>query len=502
VLLSRIVRGGFFMKKWLVSLAVIHVLAGGAFAASVDTFGIGAKATSLGGAVSASSDDVFSVYYNPAGLSQVKRTQISAALQMADPALTFHDFTVLDGDGNAAAGPAEIKDKSDSLFIPFLGYAQPITDNISFGIAGLIPYGLDIEWSKNPAENPGANNWFHSYYIRETVNPTVSYKISDAWSVGVGASIGKSKSGAEKIMNYPTAPSDFLGTPAIMDTFSVANRDTIATNTYTQVFNATGDAAAAAAAANRAGTAYTVLALSHAYDGSTLELELEDSFNYSFNAGVQYRPSDSMALGLTYRGRAKAEFKGDVIINGDTVTTANMRYDHPEQIQAGIMVKPNPAVTLEADVVWTNWSHNEYQMTYFDEPLLGLLDSEYLERNWKNTNQVRLGAEWKVNQMLALRCGYFYDPSPVPDDTFDIMWPDADRKTYSIGAGFDFGNWVIDTSVQFAYAESKRIIGGETDNLNESYDPNPLPGYGDEYRVETSADGYLMGYGVTVTYKF
>ncbi len=492
VLLSRIVRGGFFMKKWLVSLAVIHVLAGGAFAASVDTFGIGAKATSLGGAVSASSDDVFSVYYNPAGLSQVKRTQISAALQMADPALKFHDFTVKDGSGATVAGPTEIKDDSDSLFIPFLGYAQPITENISFGIAGLIPYGLDIEWSKNPAENPGANNWFHSYYIRETVNPTVSYKISDAWSVGLGAAIGKSKSGAEKIMSYPTAPSEFNAMFTGRDTFTPENQAWV----YQTVLGASGDAAYA----QQVTQAYTALALTHAYDGSSLELELEDSFNYSFNAGVQYRPSDSMALGLTYRGRAKAEFKGDVIINGATVTTANMRYDHPEQIQAGIMVKPNPAVTLEADVVWTNWSHNEYQLTTFDQPLLGLLDSEYLERNWKNTNQVRLGAEWKVNQMLALRCGYFYDPSPVPDDTFDIMWPDADRKTYSVGAGFDFGNWVIDTSVQFAYAESKRIIGGESDNLNHPYNPNPVVDGG--YRVETSADGYLMGYGVTVTYKF
>ena len=35
------------MKKWLVSMAMIHVLAGGAFAASVDTFGIGAKAKML-----------------------------------------------------------------------------------------------------------------------------------------------------------------------------------------------------------------------------------------------------------------------------------------------------------------------------------------------------------------------------------------------------------------------------------------------------------------------
>jgi long-chain fatty acid transport protein len=174
-----------------------------------------------------------------------------------------------------------------------------------------------------------------------------------------------------------------------------------------------------------------------------------------------------------------------------------MSYDHPEQVQVGAMVKPVPEVTLEMDVVWTNWSINKTQYTKFSAPVLTKSD-ETLARNWNNTNQIRLGAEWQVNEMVALRCGYFYDPSPVPDDTFDIMWPDADRKTYSIGTGLNFGKWVLDASIQFAYAETKRIIGGESENINDPYNPTGITGY----HVETSADGYLMGYGLALTYNF
>ncbi len=476
------------MKKWLVCIALTHVFGATGFAASVDTFGIGAKATSLAGAVCASSDDVFSTYYNPAALSQLKQAQITAAIQMADPHLQFHDFTVSGGETAAGTdlsdiGPVDFKDDADSLYIPSLGYAQPLTKDISFGIAGYIPFGLDVKWGKNPSENPGAYNWFHSYYIRETVNPTVSYKINDTMSVGLGVSLGKSKSGAEKILHYPTAPSDYNAAFTGHDTYDPAFAQYVATNVSVA-----------------AAQAYTALALSHAVDGSKLELELEDTFNHSVNAGFLYKPKDSFAAGLTFRGRADAKFEGDVTINGTKVTTAEMRYDHPEQIQAGIMVKPIEPVTLELDVVWTRWSINESQTTYFKQPLMGLLSSETLERDWNNTNQIRIGAEWQVNPMVALRAGYFYDPSPVPDDTFDIMWPDADRKTYSIGAGFDFGNWEVDTSLQFAYAETKRIIGGESDNLNDPY--NPMPFVYDGYTVSTSADGYLMGYGVSVTYKF
>jgi long-chain fatty acid transport protein len=437
------------MKKWLVCIAFVHVFGSTAFAASVDTFGIGAKATSMGGAVCASSADVFSVYYNPASLSQLKEAQISAAIQMCDPDLTFHGYTVSGGEyangtDMSDIGPKTFSDDSDNLYIPTLGYAQPITKDISFGIAAYVPFGLDVKWERDPAKNPGVYNWFHSYYVREVVTPTLSYKVNDKVAIGAGASFGKSKSGAEKILNYP----------------------------------------------------------GQSFNGAKLKLELEDSFNYSFNAGVLYKPIETCSLGLTFRGRADAEFEGDVFINGVKQTKAKMDYDHPEQIQAGVMVKPVKDVTLELDVVWTNWSINHTQSTYFSSPLLGSMNEEILERNWNDTNQVRVGAEWQVNDLLALRCGYFYDPSPVPDDTFDIMWPDADRKTYSIGAGFNFGNWVLDTSIQFAYAETKRIIGGESENLNDPYNPYAALGIYDGYTVKTSADGYLWGYGASITYKF
>lgn len=474
------------------------------YAASVDTFGIGPKATALGGAVTAQSNDVYSIYYNPAALTQLKGGQLSMAIQMADPNLKFHNFTVSGGETTSGSalpdlGPTNINDDADNLYIPFMGYAQPITSNLAFGVAAYIPFGLDVKWPSNPTENPSAYNWFHSYYVREVVTPTVSYKINDKYSVGVGVALGKSKSGAEKILNYPVAPSAANALFTGLDTYSAANAQTAYNRVYDYYLNTLAQPdAVATAAATQGATTYTGLALSHAEDGKRLELELEDSFNYSMNLGFLYTPNEKVAFGLTYRGRAEADFTGDVTINGLKVTTADMSYDHPEQVQLGVMVRPVSNVSLELDVAWTNWSINHTQYTEFSSPLLGILPSETLEREWNDTNQLRLGAEWQVNERLALRCGYFYDPSPVPDDTFDLMWPDADRKTYSIGAGYTFGQWVIDTSIQFAHAETKRIIGGESDNLNDPYN---APGF-EGYTVSTEADGFLMGYGMSVTYNF
>lgn len=304
------------------------------------------------------------------------------------------------------------------------------------------------------------------------------------------------------------APSEVMGTDPAYDTYDATVTPVVAQGVYNSTYASyIGNGADETTAVTAATTAQqTFIALSQAftaYEGAKLELELKDSFNYSWNMGLLYTPADNVAMAFTFRGRTDADFEGDVKINGQKVTTAEMSYDHPEQIQLGVMVKPVPKVSLELDVVWTNWSANSNQLTVFDEPLMGKIYSDVQARNWNDTNQIRIGAEWQTTQKLALRCGYFYDPSPIPDDTFDIMWPDADRKTYSIGAGYDFGKWTLDASIQLAYAETKRIIGGESDNLNSSYNVEssgtPLI---EGYRVETSADGYLMGYGLSLSYHF
>jgi long-chain fatty acid transport protein len=290
---------------------------------------------------------VYSIYYNPAGLVNLKGGQFSAAIQMCVPDVKFNDYTVTGGESSITGaalpdlGGTEIKDDSDGLFIPFMGYAQPITKNLAFGVAAYVPFGLDVKWKDSTV---GAQNWYHSYYVRETFTPTLSYKINDKLSVGAGIALGKSKSGAEKILNL-AAPSEANALFTGLDTYSAANADAAYTNVYNythaNVYNRTytsypgfttdpvGVAAAAAAAATAAADAaapvaaaqgragYTALAQAYAaYEGRKLELELEDSFNYSINAGIQYTPSDKVALGLTYRGRAEADFSGDVTITG------------------------------------------------------------------------------------------------------------------------------------------------------------------------------------------
>ena len=418
------------MKKKLlyVTIGLLFSVAA-AHAGSVDTYGIGAKATALGGAYSAYADDPYAVYYNPAGLSQIEGKVFSIGTMFLDPTIKMSDFTV----GNTNHGSFE--DKSDVLVVPNMGYAQKINSQFSFGIALYAPWGLELEWDKDIAKNPGAQNAYHSYYMRYGITPGLAYKVNDKFSIGMGVTIGKSEAGVDAIE----------------------------------------------------------------YGLFDVQCELEDDVNYSYNLGLMYKPIETVTFGLTYRSETDTDFEGDIEskdIPGGYKGKATLEYNHPQQIQAGVRYQPHEQLSLECDVVWTDWSINKNQVVELEKALGGHSELEY-DRDWSDTKQLRFGIEYIYNEMFTLRGGYFYDPTPIPDDTLDMQWPDADKKTYSLGAGVNLGSFTVDTVIQYTEIEQPRILGGESDNLNGSYFP-----FDGSTPVSAKADGYIIGGGVTVSYKF
>ena len=495
------------MKKFIAISAILLSMTGQAIAGNVESFGIGARATAMGGAYTANASDPYAVYYNPAGLTQIGGPMLSTGVSVMDPNMKAHRFTVEDKDGNPIIGPVNISDESDDLFVPHAGFAMPIGKKLALGIAAYVPYGLNVEWSPNTGKNPAAYNWFHSYYIREVATPTVAYKVNDQFSIGLGISLGKSKSGAERVLYYPTTAAQAM-TKSFMaqgmsESAASAQANTIMTMTGGKLPST--KPSALSAIPDSSYQSLLLVQTLNSYHNSLMKAEMEDDFNYSFNVGFMYKPTNSLALGLTYRSKADAEFDGPVEINNVKVAEAKLDYDHPDQVQVGVRYRPHDKVSMEADVVWTYWRHNEYQREYFSPYLI--LPSNTVktyDREWNNTNQIRLGIEWQAIDFMTVRAGYFYDPSPIPDKTFDIMWPDADRKTYSVGLGFNLGpNMTLDTTLQYAIAEASRIIGGESEhNLNATYNPL-MPAYDNGARnVSLEADGNLWGYSATLNYKF
>jgi long-chain fatty acid transport protein len=219
-----------------------------------------------------------------------------------------------------------------------------------------------------------------------------------------------------------------------------------------------------------------------------------------------YKPIKELSIGFTYRSKTDVDMDGetkihDVSLPNSKVDVDDVKIDHPAQFQLGVRYIPVESFSVEVDLVYTLWSEIDNYKVYFDPALLGAIEEKKYNRDWEDTLQVRVGAEWKIDTIFALRGGYYYDPSPIPDDTFDTMWPDADKHTFSLGGGINFTDSLsLDLVVQYSVAFNKRKISGESENLNDAYyAPDGTEGAAN---VDMEADGDIWGYGATLTYRF
>jgi long-chain fatty acid transport protein len=555
------------LKKILTLSLMMIFVAGTAYAGLVETLGIGAKETAQGKAVAAQADTPFAVYYNPAGLTQIERPTITAGALVYDAQVYNKNFKLLaaeDGFQMGADGSvvAQIKKgdvindgwetgsstDNDPIVNPSLGYAMPLTDRLSFGVAAYAPYGLHIESPHDPYENPISFYAWESLYARKAVTPTLAYKVSDKLSVGFGVSLGQSESDAGKTYRY----NPFVAMAAKSET----TQQTLGAAVGQVAAAVPGGAEASDTAAIVTSIAATSVALTDSKGGTLNELSLEsqDDFNMSWNAGVMYKPTDKISLGLTYRSRATGDFEGDVLFRGTKIGSVVMDYDHPESVQGGVRYAFSDNFSVEFDLTWTRWSINEQQvekMTLDEVDKLTadsvgylvqgiqlnttLSDTEkamiiqglnanvdalkpgtveltaFHHRDWDDTFQYQLGAEWLVNDKLSLRGGFVYDPTPVPDSTFDQGWPDTDRTSYAFGLGYEINDsWTIDAVIQYIKSTPARDVSnsGELDhgfNNDGTAGLDKVDAAGNPIETTVTLDdneGVLLGGGITVSYKF
>lgn len=439
-------------KSFVFSLLAALTAANTAYSGCVQSFGTGAVAKGQSEAVVAQANDPYAVYYNPAGLTQIDRPMLSTSVNIYDAEVKIKNFEINStktGDTNLnTMGPSRMHSTGEPLVTPTMGFAMPINNDWSFGIAAYSPYGLRVLWDHDPNQNSAALYSWESTYYRTVVSPTAAYKISDKLSAGLGVSLGHSVFHTGK-----TVPANPLtGTPGL----------------------------------------------------TALKLEAEDDFNYSFNVGVLYKPNDDISMGLTYRSVTNTDFDGDIYIAGKKTAPVSIKYDHPQSVQGGIRYNFLSDLAIETDLVWTNWDINRNQI---EKTPMAPGGAFHHARDWENTVQYKIGAEWQATESLILRSGYTYDPSPVPDETFDIGWPDTDRSVYNIGMGWMFNqSWSVDSALIYVRSTPMRNVSGSSDlnhvygTMVEKYTQGAVPS--DTVNVKLKDEGLLVGYSLTVNYKF
>jgi long-chain fatty acid transport protein len=193
-------------------------------------------------------------------------------------------------------------------------------------------------------------------------------------------------------------------------------------------------------------------------------------WGYGATIGVLVKPMEKLSLGATFRTESTVKFKGEAQISNLSFlgikdkTNLKREVSWPMWIAAGAAFTPEENLTLTADLQWTQWSKiDEIETNYIEiywQIMMQQSGDDKMPMHWKNTLQIRFGAEYRMNT-FAFRAGYYIDPSPSPDSTMNVLLPSYDFNVITAGFGYALDGLQLDFSLEYLMGK-ERSVG--TDN--------------------------------------
>ena len=140
-----------------------------------------AAAIGRGNAFAATADDPAAIYYNPAGISQLRGSDIQIGAL---------NYLGIDVQYDSPAGN-HVENKFEVLTVPQIYYTfSPKDFPLSFGLGLYSPFGLAVKWPNNsPLRTLAVDSKLQ--YI--TINPVVSWQATKTLSIAAGPTINYAK---------------------------------------------------------------------------------------------------------------------------------------------------------------------------------------------------------------------------------------------------------------------------------------------------------------------
>jgi len=346
--------------------------------------------------------DASNLFYNPSGLSLMKTK-----------------YSILVGGSGIfsttkfALENSVYQTKTDNpMGTPFFVYAAgKLTDKLGVGVGVYTPYGSSAKWG---------DEWEGAHLIQDIsmkaifIQPSLSYKINDMFSLGAGL---------------------------VIATGSVALHRAIPYNNATEMG----------------------------------QVHLEgNTTNFGFNAGVMVTPNNKLSIGVDYRSKVTMAVEdGDATFSipssVETVIPATNKFNAdlplPANLDFGISYKASEKLLVSAEINYVFWDvYDSLKFTFKEKP--ELLNSTN-PRLYSNKLIFRVGGEYVFSEKFTLRAGAYYDPTPTNVDYFNPETPSL--NTYGMSFGFSY-NPTKNLAIDFSYLHL------ETQKSTRSYSPEYFTG--------------------------
>jgi long-chain fatty acid transport protein len=434
------------MKKGLLLFFIILVtvsVGSTVYANGLYMNGLGSRAMSMGGAFVGLADDFSAGFWNPAAVAQLDWTTFGIYFAYFMPTSSYVSET-----GDVSTEFA--KNYPGGLGSVFVPVSERI--NLGFSIYTLSRY--QAEWSGaeigSIVGDQESRDWIMKVWTI-TFAPSITYKLSDTFSLALA-------------FNFNFGYYDNFMYKGIISYDTAFGTDYLDVGAYSDSGKGVGF-------------------------GGTLSFF--------------YKPSEVFSFGVSIRSPSKMRFLGrssssDFYIL-DNATESKTYLTYPLWVAGGFAIKPNQSFTLTADVQFSQWSSVESIRTEYESSLWQFIFEKSGEdavlMYWEDTIQIRFGAEYRLNK-IALRAGFYTDPSPVPDKTMNFHFPivDANFITFGFeydGRGLSLHGFQIDFGFEYGMGKERTISSSEIDT-NTEY-ANAIPG---TYKMD------MLGFNFSFRYSF
>lgn len=422
------------IRTILITLFLIFAVSSSALANGLSLNSVGARALGMGGAFVGLANDGSAIYWNPAGLAGQESAVMgyfTGVMPLATYKNDMNPSNVIDASANSKLYP------TGGLFV---NYSM---DKWAFGLGVFVPAGLGVEWNAEDLYGAGvAGKDLMSEIGVISISPSAAYQVTEQFSLG------------------------------------------LAVNIYYGMFDMAQPVASPF--------------------GADQFVESSTGTGVGFTIGAKYDFSEKFSLGVSFKTSTKVSMTGDAtntlfpkipnappaMVPGPEESTFSRDVTWPMWIAGGIAYKPSEVWTITLDAQYSQWSELDKLVAEYDDPYWKAAmegDNEF-ELNWIDAVQIRVGAEYLVSKVSAIRLGYYYDPAPAPDETLNILFPSSTNHVITAGYGYSGEKIFVDFGIEY-------LLGAERDIPFDSSDP-------EKYEMPGKHQMDVFAFGIGIGYKF
>lgn len=348
------------------------------------------NASGLGNAYAGSAavaENASTIFYNPAGMTQLKGLAVSGGLAAIHTSYKFSDQgSTVGALGTAGNG----NDGGGWGFVPNAYLSWQATQDLYLGLGIGAPFGLKTEYD-NPWKGGAQSLMFDIKTVN--INPSVAWRANEFLSIGAGVNYQKLSAEYRRQAGVASA--------ALAATTATLNLDDSAWG-------------------------WNVGALLTLSPASKLGLSYRSAIKYDLTGNFKFDGAAAQVAGAPLFGAT---------VNRDAKATLKL----PETWILSLAHQLNDRIELLGDVSWTGWSSipkvDVYNAQTTGAGAVSGTVAQTLDTEFRNTWRVAVGGNYRYSDALKLRAGVAYDQTPVRNESVRLVsLPDNNRIWLSLGA--------------------------------------------------------------------